>query len=54
MGWFFVVVAVIVESSMSLYSKLQIRRNFSEKLKSSFMFITRTPGQVAMLSGPAE
>lgn len=43
-GVVFFVVVVIVESSMVLYSKLHIRRSFSENLKSSFMFITRTPG----------
>ena len=31
-----------VESSMHLYSELQIIRNFSETLRSSFMFIIRT------------
>lgn len=38
-----VVVVAVVESSMILYSKVHIRRNFSENLKSSFVFITRTP-----------
>lgn len=33
---------VIVESSMLLYSKLQIMGSFSENLKSS-MFVVRTP-----------
>lgn len=44
---------VIVESSMLLYSKLQIMGNFSENLKSS-VFIARIPVYAAALSGSAK
>lgn len=51
-GWF--VCGFVVVSSRLLYSKLQTIGSFSEYLKSSFLFITRTPGQPAGLSGSAE